>query len=189
MLFIFCIQKRRCLLYLPKKLAGLTSNSRSDIHVTHQTPTKKALSLQVSLWCLAHLLQSMTNPQPLDADLQNLSNALVHLLDEQSHIQTWIRPIVRCGCCLLVQLSLQYRCTSSTTPPLLTLLSLAHATGCCLSPGTAFIHLNHTDCLLKKTWPPSCVTITMPRFFGALNRRLKTSVHQKSYTPENEHGT
>ena len=87
-----------------EKQAGLTSNSRSDMHVTHQKPTKKALSLQVSLWCLEHLLQSMTNPQLLDADSQNLSNALVHLLDEQSHIQTFKAAhfVVDAVCCAMV---------------------------------------------------------------------------------------
>ena len=54
--------------------------------------------------------------------------------------------------CMVTSISLYI----GTTPPLLTLLSLAHTTGCCLSPGTAFIHLNHTDCLLIITHDPLC---------------------------------
>ena len=122
----------------------------------------------------------------------------IHKISQMPWFTSWMSKVISrpefggpfcCGCCLLVHghfnIVVHWYNTSSTHSPKLGTYDWL------LSDSWNSIHSSEPHRLLvdNYTWPPSCVTITMPRFFGALNRRLKTSVNQKSYTPENEHGT
>ncbi len=71
---IQCVHIISMVLYLPCEMLFVFC-----IHLLFRNWQKKkhlqSSSLQVSLWCLEHLLQSKTHPQQLDEDSQNPSSA------------------------------------------------------------------------------------------------------------------
>lgn len=155
------------------------------MHVTHQKPTKKARfspSLLVVSWASA----SINDKSPA------VGCGFTKSLKCLGSPPGWAKSYpdlqgcpFRCGCCLLCDGHFNIVVHGTTHSPKLGTYDWL------LSDSWNSIHSSEPHRLLvdNYTWPPSRVTITMPRFFGALNRRLKTSVNQKSYTPENEHGT